>query len=410
MIPEQSEKSRAMAARLQAFMDEHVYPNEALYETQLHEGPEKFRVPPIMNELKEQAKADGLWNLFLPHSDNGAGLTNLEYAPLSEIMGRVHFASEVFNCSAPDTGNMEVLDRYGSAAQKERWLKPLLAGQIRSSYCMTEPAVASSDATNIETRIERDGDEYVINGRKWWITNAYHPNTRIFILMGKTDVDAPRHLQQSQILIPVETPGITWVRPLSALGFYDEPKGQAELLFENVRVPAENIILGEGRGFEISQGRLGPGRIHHCMRILGQCERLLELTCRRLLSRVAFGKPLASQSVWSERIADARIQINMARLLTQRAAHLMDTVGNKEARSEISQIKVAATRIGRMVAEITVQAHGAAGLSNDFGLGYSYTRMQMLRMGDGPDEVHNKVIARIELDKYRPARSEGGAA
>lgn len=410
MIPEQTEKSRAMAARVQAFMDAHIYPNEALYEQQLHAGPDQFRVPEIMVDLKARAKAEGLWNLFLPHSDNGAGLTNLDYAPLSEIMGRVHFASEVFNCSAPDTGNMEVLDRYGTDAQKEQWLEPLLAGYIRSSYCMTEPAVASSDATNIETRIERDGDEYVINGRKWWITNAYHPNTRIFILMGKTDVTAPRHLQQSQILIPTDTPGITWVRPLPVMGFFDEPKGQAELLFENVRVPVANIILGEGRGFEISQGRLGPGRIHHCMRILGQCERLLEMTCRRLLSRVAFGKTLASQSVWRERIAEARININMARLLTQRAAHLMDTVGNKEARSEISQIKVAATRIGRAVAEVAVQAHGAAGLSDDFGLGYSFTRMQMLRMGDGPDEVHNSVISRIELDKYRPVRPQEAAA
>lgn len=410
MIPAQSERSQALAAQLQTFMDAHIYPNEALYEEQLHAGPERFRVPEIMTELKVRAKQSGLWNLFLPHSDKGAGLTNLDYAPLAEIMGRVHFASEVFNCSAPDTGNMEVLDRYGSEAQKERWLAPLLAGEIRSSYCMTEPAVASSDATNIETRIERDGNDYVVNGRKWWITNAYHPNTRIYILMGKTDPQAPRHLQQSQILIPADTPGITRVRPLPVLGFFDEPKGQAELLFENVRVPAENIILGEGRGFEISQGRLGPGRIHHCMRILGQCERLLELTCRRLLERVAFGKPLASQSVWHERVAEARIHINMARLLTQRAAHLMDTVGNKEARSEISQIKVAATRIGRMVADITVQAHGAAGLSNDFGLGYSYTRMQMLRMGDGPDEVHNKVISRIEFDRYRPARDTASAA
>lgn len=401
MIPEQSERSRALAARLHAFMDAHVYPNEALYQTQLHAGPEKFRVPEIMVELKARAKAEGLWNLFLPHSENGAGLTNLDYAPLAEAMGRVHFASEVFNCSAPDTGNMEVLDRYGTQAQKDRWLKPLLDGDIRSSYCMTEPAVASSDATNIETRIERDGDDYVINGRKWWITNAYHPNTRIFILMGKTDPDAPRHLQQSQILIPTDTPGITWVRPLPVMGFFDEPKGQAELLFENVRVPAENLILGEGRGFEISQGRLGPGRIHHCMRIVGQCERMLELTCKRLLGRVAFGKTLASQSVWQERVAEARIHINMARLLTQRAAHLMDTVGNREARSEISQIKVAATRIGRMVADIAVGAHGAAGLTDDFGLGYSYTRMQMLRMGDGPDEVHNKVIARAEFDRYR---------
>lgn len=401
----QSQKSSELATRLHAFMDAHIYPNEALYETQLHEGPEQFRVPPILEELKAKARAEGLWNLFLPHSENGAGLTNLEYAPLAEIMGRVHYASEVFNCSAPDTGNMEVLDRYGSEAQKERWLKPLLEGKIRSAYCMTEPAVASSDATNVETRIERDGDHYVINGRKWWITNAYHPLTAIYIVMGKTDFDAPRHLQQSQILVEPDTPGITRVRPLPVLGFHDEPKGHAELLFENVRVPVENLILGEGRGFEISQGRLGPGRIHHCMRIIGQCERLLEQTCRRLLSRVAFGKPLASQSIWQERIAEARTQINMARLLTQHTAYLMDTVGNKEARSEISQIKVAATRIGRAVADMAVQAHGAAGLCDDYGLGFSFARMQMLRMGDGPDEVHNRTIARTELDKYRPART-----
>jgi acyl-CoA dehydrogenase len=407
MIPAQSAQSQALAVRLQRFMDDHVYPNEKLYEEQLHAGPEQFRVPPILEELKAKARAQGLWNLFLPHSENGAGLSNLDYAPLAEIMGRVHYASEVFNCSAPDTGNMEVLDRYGSEAQKARWLKPLLEGEIRSAYCMTEPAVASSDATNIETRIDRDGDDYVINGRKWFITNAYHPNTRIFILMGKTDFDAPRHLQQSQILIPTDTPGITWVRPLPVMGFFDEPKGQAELLFEDVRVPKDNIILGEGRGFEISQGRLGPGRIHHCMRILGQCERMLELTCKRLLNRVAFGKPLASQSVWQERVAEARIQINMARLLTQRAAHLMDTVGNKEARSEISQIKVAATRIGRMVADIAVAAHGAAGLTNDFGLGYGFTRMQMLRMGDGPDEVHNRIIARAEFDRYNSVHRSG---
>ena len=402
---EPSPRAKALKAQVQAFMDDHVYPNEALYERQLHEGPEPFRQPPIVEALKAKAKAEGLWNLFLPHSENGAGLTNLDYAPLAEIMGRVHYASELFNCSAPDTGNMEVLDRYGTAAQKARWLAPLLAGEIRSAYCMTEPGVASSDATNVETSIVRDGDDYVINGRKWWITNAYHPHNRLFIVMGKTDPAAPRHLQQSQILVPADTPGITRVRPLPVLGFHDEPKGHAELAFDNVRVPKENLILGEGRGFEISQGRLGPGRIHHCMRIVGQCERLLEQTCRRLLSRVAFGKPLASQSLWQERIAEARTQINMARLLTQHAAHLMDTVGNKQARSEISQIKVAATRIGRMVAELAVQAHGAAGLCDDFGLGFSFARMQMLRMGDGPDEVHNRTIARIELDQYREPRT-----
>nr|WP_313809294.1 acyl-CoA dehydrogenase family protein [Sphingobium sp.] len=409
MIPDQSEKSRAMAERVQHFMDTHIYPNEALYERQLHEGDALFALPPILEELKAKAREQGLWNLFLPDSENGAGLTNLDYAPIAEIMGRSHYASEVFNCSAPDTGNMEVLDRYGTEAQKVQWLKPLLEGRIRSSYCMTEPDVASSDATNVQTRIERDGGDYVINGRKWWITNAYHPLCRIYIVMGKTNPDASPHLQQSQILVPVDAPGITLVRHLSVLGYADQPKGHAEIIFDNVRVPIENLILGEGRGFEISQGRLGPGRIHHCMRIIGQCERLLEQTCRRLLERVAFGKPLAHQSIWQERVAEARIQINMARLLTQRAAHLMDTVGNRIARSEISQIKVAATRIGRMVAEIAVQAHGAAGLCDDFGLGFSFARMQMLRMGDGPDEVHNRLIARMELDKYRPAATKGQA-
>ncbi|AMK19815.1 acyl-CoA dehydrogenase [Sphingobium sp. MI1205] len=406
-----SPQATELARKLQAFMDEHVYPNEALYYRQLHEDPAvQFRVPPILETLKEQARAEGLWNLFLPHSENGAGLSNLDYAPLAEIMGRVHFASEVFNCSAPDSGNMEVLDRYGTPEQKAKWLTPLLEGRIRSSYCMTEPAVASSDATNIETRIERDGDYYVINGRKWWITNAYHPRNGLYIVMGKTDPTAPRHLQQSQILVDPDTPGITLVRPLSIFGYHDEPKGHAEILFDNVRVPAANLVLGEGRGFEISQGRLGPGRIHHCMRIIGQCERLLEQTCKRLLSRVTFGKPLASQSVWQERIAEARTQINMCRLLTQHAAHLMDTVGNKEARSEISQIKVAATRIGQAIADMAIQAHGAAGLTDDDGLGFAFARMRMIRIGDGPDEVHNRTIARMELDKFRPARNARDAS
>ncbi|WP_340316266.1 acyl-CoA dehydrogenase family protein [Rhizorhabdus argentea] len=403
---EQSERSRALTVRLQAFMDARIYPNERLYEQQLHADPDQpFRVPEILEQLKAEARSEGLWNLFLPHSENGAGLSNLEYAPLAEIMGKVHFASEVFNCSAPDTGNMEVLDRYGSPEQKARWLTPLLEGRIRSSYCMTEPDVASSDATNVETRIERDGGDYVINGRKWWITNAYHPNNGLFIVMGKTDPAAPRHLQQSQILVPPDAPGITLVRPLTVFGYHDEPKGHAEIIFENVRVPAGNIVLGEGRGFEISQGRLGPGRIHHCMRIIGQCERLLEQTCRRLVSRVAFGKALADQSLWQERIAEARTRINMCRLLTQHAAHLMDTVGNKHARSEIAQIKVAATQIGQAIADMAIQAHGAAGLSDDEGLGFAFARMRMIRIGDGPDEVHNRTIARIELDKYRAPRT-----
>jgi len=406
MRNEDMSRTEQLAARLQAFMDAHIYPNEALYDEQLHEdASQPFRVPPILETLKEKARREGLWNLFLPNSEGGAGLTNLEYAPLAEIMGRVHFASEVFNCSAPDTGNMELLDRYGSAAQKRKYLEPLLEGRIRSSYCMTEPQVASSDATNVETRIERDGDHYVINGRKWWITNAYHPNNGLYIVMGKTDPAAPLHLQQSQILVAPDTPGIHRLRPLRVFGFLDEPKGHAEIVFDNVRVPAENIVLGEGRGFEISQGRLGPGRIHHCMRIVGQCERLLEQTCRRLISRVAFGKPLADQSLWQERVAEARTQINMCRLLTQHAAKLMDTVGNKAARSEIAQIKVAATRTGQAVADMAIQAFGAAGLCDDHGLAFAFARMRMIRIGDGPDEVHNRTIARLELDKFRAPRA-----
>jgi len=400
-----SPKSQELRDRVAAFMEEHVYPNEKLYEQQLHELPDQpFRVPPLMESLKEKAKSQGLWNLFLPHSEHGAGLTNLEYAPIAEVMGRVIWASEIFNCSAPDTGNMEVLDRYGNDAQKQQYLLPLLEGRIRSAYCMTEPAVASSDATNVETRIERDGDHYVINGRKWWITNAYHPNTAVYIVMGKTNPDAPRHLQQSQILVDPKTPGITLVRPLAVFGYHDEPKGHAEIIFDNVRVPADNLILGEGRGFEISQGRLGPGRIHHCMRIIGHAERLLEQLCRRLVARVAFGKALADQSLWQDRIARARTEINMCRLLTYHAAHLMDTVGNKAARSEIAQIKVAATKMGQMVADMAIQAHGAAGLCDDEGLGYAFARMRTISIADGPDEVHNRTIARLELQKYRAPR------
>jgi len=409
MIPLPTERSLNLQRRIASFMDEYVFPNEKRYEQELHgDASAKFRQPPVMEELKARAKAEGLWNLFLTHSDRGPGLTNLEYAPLSELMGRVHWASEVFNCSAPDTGNMELLDRYGSDEQREKYLTPLLEGVARSAYCMTEPDVASSDATNVETRIERDGDHYVINGRKWWITNSFHPHLAMFILMGKTDPSAPTHRQQSQIIIDPDTPGITLLRPISAFGYHDEPKGHAEILFENVRVPAENLILGEGRGFEISQGRLGPGRIHHCMRIVGQAERLLEKMCRRLLSRVAFGKPLADQSVWEQRIAEARTEINMCRLLTSRAAYLMDTVGNKEARSDIAQIKVAATRMGQKVADLTIQAFGAAGLAPDHGIAYDFARMRMIRLGDGPDEVHNRTIARLELKKYRerPAAAE----
>ncbi|MET0657493.1 MAG: acyl-CoA dehydrogenase family protein [Steroidobacteraceae bacterium] len=398
-------KPHPLLERLRLFMEEQIYPHEKRYDTELRAIPEgEFRVPPLMDELKAKARAQGLWNLFLPDSKNGAGLTNLQYAPLAELMGRVIWAAEVFNCSAPDTGNMEVLDRYGTPEQKQKYLVPLLEGRIRSSYCMTEPEVASSDATNIQTRIERDGDHYVITGHKWFISNAYHPNNGVYIVMGKTDPSAPLHLQQSQILVDPGTPGIRKVRPVRVFNYLDAPKGYGELVFDGVRVPAENLILGEGRGFEISQGRLGPGRIHHCMRIIGHCERLLEVMCRRLVSRKAFGKALADQSVWQERVAQARTQINMCRLLTQRAAYLMDTVGNKAARSEISQIKVAATQTGQMIADMAIQAFGAAGLSDDEGLAFAFTRMRMLSIGDGPDEVHNRSIARFELDKYRPKK------
>lgn len=405
-----SERSSALLRQLQEFMQAQVYPNEALYEQQLQEVPgDPFRVPPILETLKAKARAQGLWNLFLPQSQHGAGLTNLEYAPLAEAMGGIIWAAEVFNCSAPDSGNMEVLDRYGNEAQKQKYLVPLLDGRIRSAFCMTEPEVASSDATNIETCIERDGDHYVINGRKWWTTNAYHPNLGLYIVMGKTDPAAPLHLQQSQILVEPDAPGIRRVRPLSVFGYLEAPKGHGELIFDHVRVPAANILLGEGRGFEISQGRLGPGRIHHCMRIIGHCERLLQQTCQRLLSRTAFGHLLAEQSVWEERIAQARTEINMCRLLTHHAAYLMDTVGNKKARSEISQIKVAATRMGQRIADMAIQAFGAAGVTDDFGLAHSYARMRTLRIGDGPDEVHNRTIARLELAKYRSKKPASGA-
>jgi acyl-CoA dehydrogenase len=398
-----------MLARLQTFMQEHVFPNEAEYERQLHECPDDpFRVPPLLEHLKARARALGLWNLFLPDSQHGAGLSNADYAPMAELMGRIYWASEVFNCSAPDTGNMEVLERYGTEAQKRQYLVPLLQGRIRSSFCMTEPDVASSDATNIATRIERDGDNYVINGRKWWTTNAYHPNLGVFIVMGVTNPDAPAHRRQSQILVDPGSPGITRIRPLRVFGYLEPPKGHGEVVFRDVRVPVGNLLLGEGRGFEISQGRLGPGRIHHCMRIVGQCERLLEQMCRRLLSRIAFGKTLAERSIWEERIAEARTEINMCRLLTQHAAHLMDTVGAKAARSEISQIKVAATRMGQRIADVTIQAFGAAGVADDGGLAHTYARLRTLRLGDGPDEVHQRTIARLELAKYRPPRAGAG--
>ncbi|MBI1180682.1 MAG: acyl-CoA dehydrogenase, partial [Alphaproteobacteria bacterium] len=336
----QSARSKEVCAKLQAFMDEHIYPNEATWEEQMHGfGSDRWQVPPILEELKEKARAAGLWNMFLPDSELGAGLTNLDFAPMHEIMGKVHWAGEVFNCSAPDTGNMEVLERYGTKEQKDRWLKPLLEGEIRSAFLMTEPAVASSDATNISTRIERDGDDYVINGRKWWSSGVPDPRCKIYILMGKTDPEAEIHRQQSMILLPAGTPGVTVVRTLPVFGFDHAPHGHAEVLLENVRVPASNMLLGEGRGFEIAQGRLGPGRIHHCMRAIGVAERALEKTCRRLVSREPFGKKLSEQSLWQDRVADARTEINMCRLLVYHAAWMMDTVGNKVARSDIAQIK-----------------------------------------------------------------------
>lgn len=401
MAFEYSPKVQDLQARVSAFMDEHIYPNEQRFFQEVEEvGP--WKVPPVFEELKPKARALGLWNLFLPESDYGAGLTNLEYAPLCEIMGRSLLAPEVFNCNAPDTGNMEVLVRYGTAAQKRQWLEPLLAGEIRACFAMTEPDVASSDATNIQSRIVRDGDDYVINGRKWYSTNAIDPRCRIFIFMGKTDPDNPdRHKQQSMILVPMDTPGVKVTRPLPVLGFYGMPDRAGEVVFENVRVPASNMLLGEGRGFEIAQGRLGPGRIHHCMRAIGLAERALERMCRRSLERVAFGKTIAQQGVTVERIAEARIMIDQARLLTLNAAHRMDTVGNKEAKLDIAMIKVAVPNMACEVVDMAMQAFGAAGLSNDFGLASAYALARLLRIADGPDEVHRNQIGKLELAKYK---------
>jgi acyl-CoA dehydrogenase len=394
-----SEKVKELQARVQAFMDEHVYPNEQLFYQQVDEG-DRWQPTPIVEELKEKAKAEGLWNLFLPESDRGAGLTNLEYAPLCEIMGRVSFAPEVFNCSAPDTGNMEVFERYANEELKERWLKPLLNGEIRSAFAMTEPAVASSDATNIESEIIRDGDEYVINGTKWWTSGAYDPRCKVLIFMGKTDKTASRYKQQSMIVVPMDTPGINVKRYLPVFGYDDAPHGHAEVEFKDVRVPADHILLGEGRGFEIAQGRLGPGRIHHCMRQIGVAERALEKMCKRVKSRVAFGKPIAEQTVTLERIAESRAMIEQARLLTLKAAYMMDTVGNKEAKAEIAMIKVVAPNITGKIIDWAIQAHGAGGVSDDFGLAFAYAHSRTLRLADGPDEVHRNQIGRLELKKY----------
>ncbi len=396
-----SDKVEALRGRLAGFMNDVVLPNEAVFEQQIEDGKDRWRTPPIMEEMKAAARDAGLWNLFLPDSERGAGLTNLEYAPLCEIMGRSPMAPEVFNCSAPDTANMEVLERYGSDAHKARWLTPLLAGEIRSAFAMTEPGVASSDATNIESRIARDGDDYVVNGHKWWISGAGGDRCEILIFMGKTDPAAERHAQQSMILIPMDTPGITLVRPLSVFGYDHAPEGHWEITFEDVRVPASNILLGEGRGFEIAQGRLGPGRIHHCMRLIGVAERSLEAMCRRVLGRVAFGKPLAEQGVIRETIAQSRIDIEQARLLTLMAADRMDKRGNKAARAEIAMIKVAAPNMALAVIDRAIQAHGAAGVSPDFGLAAAWANSRSLRLADGPDAVHIRAIARLELAKYR---------
>jgi len=395
---EYSDKTKFLMSKLSEFMDAHIHPNEAAFYRQ-HEAGGRWTIPPLMEELKAKARAAGLWNLFLPESELGAGLTNLEYAPLCEVMGRVGFAPEVFNCSAPDTGNMEVLARYGNAEQKKQWLEPLLDGRIRSAFAMTEPAVASSDATNIETDIRRDGDSYVINGRKWWTSGALDPRCKILIVMGKTDKSAPLHAQQSQILVPMDAKGVRIERFLPVFGFDDAPHGHAEVSFENVRVPASNILLGEGRGFEIAQGRLGPGRIHHCMRVIGVAERALEKMCQRLLTRTAFGKRIYEHSVWEERIAEARIEIECARLLTLKAAYLMDTVGNKVARGEIAMIKVKAPNMALRVIDDAIQAWGGAGVTEDSGLARTYASMRTLRLADGPDEVHRRTIARLELKR-----------
>ena len=396
-----TDKVKDLQARLLAFMDAHIYPNEKRFFAEIAENRAKGNawIPTkIVEELKPIARQAGLWNLFLPHSKRAPqGLSNLEYAPLCEIMGRVPFAAEVFNCSAPDTGNMETLERYASEEIKDQWLEPLLRGEIRSAFLMTEPAVASSDATNIQCSIRREGNEYVINGLKWWSSGAGDPRCAVYIVMGKTDPEAPRHSQQSMIVVPANTPGIKVLRPLTVFGYDDAPHGHMEVELKNVRVPVGNLMLGEGRGFEIAQGRLGPGRIHHCMRTIGSAERALELMCKRLNSRVAFGKPVSSQGVWHERIAESRIMIEQARLLTLKAAYMMDTVGNKIAKSEIAMIKVVAPNMATQIIDWAIQAHGGGGVSDDFPLAYAYAHQRTLRLADGPDEVHRNSIAKLEL-------------
>ena len=396
-----SPKVKELQARVSAFMDEHVYPNEARFHAEIAQG-DRWQPTKVVEELKAKAKEAGLWNLFLPESTRGAGLTNQEYAPLCEIMGRSGLGPETFNCSAPDTGNMEVFERYGTAEHKERWLKPLLNGEIRSAFAMTEPAVASSDATNIETEIRREGDEYVINGRKWWTSGIGDPRCKVLILMGKTDKNNPdRYRQQSMVVVPRDAKGVTVHRMLPVFGYDDAPHGHGEVSFENVRIPVTDVLLGEGRGFEIAQGRLGPGRIHHCMRTIGVAERALERLCKRVTTRVAFGKKISEQGVTLERIAESRMMIEQARLLVLKAAYMMDTVGNKHARAEIAMIKVIAPNISCKIIDWAIQAHGGGGVSEDFGLASAYAHARTLRLADGPDEVHREQIARLELKKYQ---------
>ena len=401
---EYSPKVKDMQARLLAFMDEHIYPNEIAYHQEIAENRAKgdpWQPSQVIEKLKPKAREAGLWNLFLPQSPRAPeGLSNLEYAPLSEIMGRVHWSSEVFNCSAPDTGNMETIERYGTEANKDEWLEPLLRGEIRSAFLMTEPAVASSDATNIECSIQRDGDEYVLNGRKWWSSGAGDPRCAVYIVMGKTDPEAARHSQQSMILVPANTPGIKVLRHLPVYGYDHAPHGHMEIELKDVRVPAGNLLLGEGRGFEIAQGRLGPGRIHHCMRTIGAAERALELMCQRLNSRVAFGRRISEQGVWRERIAESRCMIDQARLLTLKAAYMMDTVGNKVAKAEIAMIKVIAPNMALQIVDWAIQAHGGAGVTDDTPLAGMWAGLRTLRFADGPDEVHRNAIAKLELAKH----------